>query len=388
MPNAKKKGRVDILSKIMNSTKIAAATKDADIKKKKNKKIAAGIIGAAVVATVVLLVLVFVFDLGPVRPIKSTEEEARVVGTIAGYDVRYEELRYVTLTNREMLDEKYGSYDSLSASDRQAYDEELEALVLKDLKSNYSVLSLCEKYGVDTDTRDVRKHVKRAIVDLVDEIGGKEKYKAWLEKNNLTDSFLRLMYKVEYLEALLVDKLTENGDEIKYNEDNLYDFVEFVYSDASYVKVIHAFYPKDWEYSDGRDAKAHADEALAEILANNTDKKRFSAMKSAIGNAPFVSGYSVMGSDYYITYGQMHKKYESVAFSLDEYEASRVIELDEGYYILMRVPKERDQIGLRANEFLVNYRYAVLKQIADEHKETISFDGNEYFDSLDLSLIK
>ena len=65
-----------------------------------------------------------------------------------------------------------------------------------------------------------------------------------------------------------------------------------------------------------------------------------------------------------------------------------MLELEEGYYILMRVPKDRDQIGLRASEFLGNYRYAVVKQLADAHKKEIAFDGNDYFDSLELLDIK
>ena len=165
----------------------------------KKKKIAAGVIGAAILATVIVLVLVFVFDLGPVQPIESTEEEARIVGTIAGFDVKYEELRYITLTNRADLDAKYGKYDTLSDSDKALYKAELESLVLEDLKSNYAVLALCEKYGVDADSRDAKKHVNNAVSDFVDEIGGKAKYKEWLAKNNLTDSFLRLMYKVGYI---------------------------------------------------------------------------------------------------------------------------------------------------------------------------------------------
>ena len=199
---------------------------------------------------------------------------------------------------------------------------------------------------------------------------------------------MRLLYKVEYLEIALTDKLTADGKEIKYNEDNLYDFVEFICSDESYVKVIHAYYPKDWKYSDGRSAKANAASALANIIEAKTDKQRFSLMKSEIGYAPFVSGYSVMGSDYYVTYGQMHKDYEKIAFSLDEYEASEILELDEGYYIIMRVPKEREEIGMRAKEFLANYRYAVVKQLADEQKKNISFEGNSLFETLKVKDIK
>jgi hypothetical protein len=248
-------------------------------------------------------------------------------------------------------------------------------------------LSLCSEYGIDPDSREVEKGVNDLIADLVDEIGGKDNYKKFLSDNKLTDAFLRLMYKISVLEKMIVEEMTERG-ELEYSENNLGDFVNFVVEDESYVKVIHAFYPKDWSYSNGKGAKQNAESALEEISGAYTDKERFSRMRSAIGNAPFVSGYSVMGSDYYITYGQMHKLYESVAFSLDEYEASGIIELDEGYYILMRVPKEKSEVGPRANEFIANYAYALLKQRVDAKNAGISFESNEYFDSLELVDIK
>ena len=209
------KGRVDILNAKNKSTAMVPSSKKSFDTKK--KKIAAGVIGTAVLAAVVVLVLVLVFDLGPVRPIESTEEEARVVGTVSGFEVRYEELRYITLSNRADLDNKYGKYDTLSDDDKAIYEAELEALVLEDVKSNYAVLALCQQYGVDADSRDADKYVKNSVADFIDEIGGKAKYKEWLSKNNLTDSFLRLMYRVAYLETALVDKLTAEGVQIKYN---------------------------------------------------------------------------------------------------------------------------------------------------------------------------
>ena len=371
-----------------NSNAVSQIAAKKTIMPKNKKAIAAWIIGAAALATAIVLVLVFAFDLGPVRPIESTEEQARVVGTVAGFEVRYEELLYVTSINRVSLDVKYGKYDTLSADDKKAYDDELKALVMDDIKSNYAILSLCREYGVDTDSKEARDFVNDSIESLVDEIGGKGKYREWLEKNHLTDAFLRLMYKVSYLEGALVQKLTEGGKEIKYSEANLGEFVNFVLEDESYVKVIHAFYPKDWSYSNGKSAQQNAAAAFEEIQSAVTKSDRFSKMKSAIGQAPFVSGYSVMGSDYYVTYGQMHEDYESIAFSLGEYEASSVLELEEGYYILMSVPKEKDEIGPRAVEFLTNYRYAVLKRLADEEREQISFVGNEYFGTLELANIK
>lgn len=371
------------------NAKPALAERGGEKKKwSKKRKIALGVIIAGILATVAFVVMIFVFDLGPVRPIASTDEEARTVGSCAGFDVRYEELRYVTHLHRATLDKKYGEYSTLTADKRAEYENKLDRLVRADLENNYAILSLCQKYGVDTDSKEADEYVDDAIVSLVDEIGGKKEYRAWLQENKLSDSFLRLMYKVSYLEIALVEKLSENGDQMKYSTENLDDFVKYVIDENDYVKVIHAYYPNDFKYSDGRDAKAHATDALATILNAEDDEERFSLMRSAIGSAPFVAGYSVTGTDYYITFGQMHRDYEDIAFSLDEYEASQVLELDEGYYIIMRVPKVRDEVAPRAYELIEYYEYAVLKKLVEEQKALITFEPDGYFATLTLAEIE
>ena len=350
----------------------------------KKKTVAAVIIGVSFLALIIFAVMVFVFDLGPIREIKSSEEEAKVVGEISGYKVKFEELRYLVLLFREELDSEMGEYSSLDESGRAEYERRLREKVLEEIKSNYVILSLCDKYGVDTDNKDVRTGVNNMIEKLVKEVGGKKEYRAWLAENNLTDALLRLIYKTEYLESVLLETLTERGDEIKYSENNIYDFISFVMEDESYIKVIHAFYPKENEHTENWDAESRAASALERIKAAQSDEERLSAMVSEIGKAPFVAGYSVTGTDYYITYGQMHDDYEGAAFSLGEYGVSEVLELEEGYYIIMRVPKEGDEVAPRAYEFIDDYRYAVLKKIEDEQSEKIAFIGNDFFDSLAL----
>ena len=376
----------------MSKNKEAVTKKTEDKKGKKawstKKKVALGILIAGVVAAAIFAVVIFVFDLGPVAPIASSEEDARVVGRCAGFEIRYEELRYVTYVHRSALDREFGKYSTLDEESQTEYEKELRERVSKDLRNNYAVLSLCQKYGIDIDSNDAKNHVNDSIKSLVDEIGGKKEYKAWLADNHLTDAFLRLMYKVEFLESALVDKLTAEGKEIKYSTANLDDFVAFMMEDDSYVKVIHAYYPYDFEYKNGLDAKGAAEAALAEILAAEDDEERFSRMRSAIGRAPFVAGYSTTGNDYYITYGQMHLNYENIAFSLDEYEASSILELDEGCYILMRIPKVRDEVAPRAYELIDQYRYAVVKRMIDEQKELISFDGDRLYVTLTLAEIE
>ncbi len=363
-------------------------TEKKGVGRNKKKIIAASIIGAGLLSVIIFIIMIFVFDLGPIREIKSSDEEARVVGEVDGFEVRYEELRYITLLYRAELDAEMGRYETLTPEKRAEYEKALEDKVSSEIKNNYAVLSLCKKYGVDTNTREMRSYVNDSIEVLVNELGGKDEYRVWLGENNLTDALMRLIYKAEYLESALLEELTKTKNEIKYSTLNLDDFVKFVMEDESYVKVIHAFYPKEHEYIDTTNMRDRAEAALLDIKKAENDGERYSCMISAIGNAPFVQGYSVTGTDYYITYAQMHDDYEAIAFSLPGYGVSEVLELDEGYYIIMRVPKVRDEVAPRAYQMIDHYRYAVLKRLEDEQKEALTFKGNDYFNALKLTEIK
>ncbi len=357
----------------------------------KKRKIAAGVIGAGFLSLVIFAVMIFVFDLGPIKEIPSSEEEARVVGKCGEYEVRFEELRYLTLLYREELDAKYGKYDTLSQSEKAEYEKELEEKVTDGLKSNYVILTLCERYGIDTDSRESRKYVRDTIEEHIDELGGKEKYLEWLKKNNMTDTLVRFIFNTNYLESALLEHLTKSKEEIKYTTANLDEFVKFVMEDESYVKAIHVFYPRGEHvlYSQrGSDMRSEVESAQEQLSVAKSDEERYEIMKSVIANAPYVQGYSVDGMGSYLTYGQMHEKYESAAFALDDYEASEIVELEEGCYIIMRMPKVRDEVARHAYEYIEYYRYAVLKQLKDAEQKKIEFNPNEYFDSLKLVEIK
>ena len=136
----------------------------------KKRKIAVGIISASVAAAIVFLTVILVMQIGRVRPIKSTDEEARTVGTVAGFEVRYEELRYITLTCREQLDAEFGiEYDRLDVEGRARYEAALSSMVSDKIKSNYVILSLCEKYGIATGSKAADDYVSEQLQTLVDE---------------------------------------------------------------------------------------------------------------------------------------------------------------------------------------------------------------------------
>ena len=361
---------------------------------KKNKRILAiSLLAGGLVSLVIFAVMVFVFDIGPVVAIKSSEEDSRIVGTVGEYEVKYQEIRYLAIATSLELDEKYGEYETLPKDRKALYDSELRELVEERVKGNYIILSLCEKYEIDPYSREVDKKVDESIKSFVDEIGGKKKYKEWLKENSITDEVVRFAYRVDHLETMLVAAM-HNAGEFEYSEGNMKDFIRFVFEEESFIKVIHAYYPREMDYYEGFNdptklPRLRAESTIEKLLTCGNDDERYSVMKSAVGGAPMVQGYTVMNStDYYITRGQMNEKYEVAAFDLELYENSEIIELDEGYYIIMRVPKSHDEISLIADELLVNYRYAALYAVRDQAGAEMSFVGNELYDGLVLAEIK
>lgn len=381
----------------------------------KKKIVAASIIGVAILSAIIFGIIVLVMNLGPIRPIKSTEEEARVVGTVGKYEVRYEELRYITLLHKATLDKKLGEYDTLNAEDRKEYEKQLRERVLEDLENNYVVLSLCEEYGIKTDTPYVDEQVQKSIESLVNSPkessgfeGDKEKYKSWLAENNLTDSFLRLIYKVDYLEGRLLEHFIENKIDIEYDSENKADFAKYIMSSDEWARTIHVYYPDkhpwtdpanvpqsilevDKDYIDSviakYDAKASVDKAFASVTEASSDDGRFKAMKTAVGKTP-VTELAVSGNGFYFTYGQMGEFYENTAFALDEYEVSEIFRYEGGYCFMMRLPLLEDDVKKHSDDLLSQYQYLALKKHLDAEREELSFAGNDYFAGLNLAEMK
>ena len=352
----------------------------------KKKIIAAAIIGVSVLCTVIFAIVAVTMNLGRVKPIKSTDKEATVVGECAGYEVRYEEVRYITSLYRSELDARLGKYEDLDAEGKAQYESELEALVLENIENNYVVLSLCDKYGIDTDSLALDKQVQSDIELFVeDNFDGKfEDYKLWLAENKLSDTFFRLIYKVEYLEGQLLDYFVENKINIGYDEESRAEFTEYVMTSGDYVRTVHAYYPKTSEYTDVSDSLERA-KATAKLLAAEGDgERRYSLMRSAIGQAPFVAGISMTSDGIYFTYGQMGESYENAAFALENYGVSDVVETEDGYYVIMRLELELETVKKKSNELLAQYQFVALKSAEDLQREAIDFVPNDFFKGLSL----
>ena len=64
-----------------------------------------------------------------VKPVESSEQDMRVVGKCDAYEIRYEELRFVTTTYKKTLEQKYGTGIWDDPTTAEKHRAELEELV-------------------------------------------------------------------------------------------------------------------------------------------------------------------------------------------------------------------------------------------------------------------
>ena len=376
----------------MSDKKKNAVIKSGKSEKKwtKRKIIAALILGLAVLSFVIVTVIAIIFQLGPVRPIKSSDEDTRIVGSIGDFDVKYEELRYFSSVRRLELDGELGEYAALDGNEKSEYEDKLEMLVTEDLLDVYTILALCEKLETDSDSNEAEDFVQSKVEELIEGKfeGDKKAYKKWLAESTLTDSVLRKLYRISYLENELINHLekTENG--IEYGAENINEFIDYVVNSGDFIRTIHAFYPKKSELIDTADSFEKAKAAAEQIATAKDGDERLSLMTSVIGKAPFVDGFSTTGNGFYFTHGQMGEIYESASFALKEYGVSDVVETEDGYYVIMRLPVDEDQVTANRTTLLANYKYGVLKSYLDEMRAELSFVPNEYYVEIKLAELK
>ena len=105
---------------------------------------------------------------------RADRENQRVIGESGGFDVLYEELRFVTLLVKDAMAGEYGADIWKNADTAEQYRAELEERVMDKLRANYMVLATCAAYGISTDSKEADNYVDRQIDQLItQECGGK-----------------------------------------------------------------------------------------------------------------------------------------------------------------------------------------------------------------------
>ena len=308
------------------------------------------------------------------KPIESSELEMTVVGTCEGYDIYYEELRYVTLSYRDIMESYYGQGIWDDPATAAQYLPELTDYVLNNLTANYAVLSHCETFMIDINDEAIQESVQQAIDEMVDEIGSRKDYIASLKELYLTDHLVRftvgtdfcqneLMYAMMDLDLIISDQL---------------EFLTFAQEDG-FCAVYHIYIAND-EGESVEDNRARAEEVMAKL-------ESVTEFESLIGSV-YNEDVMMVSTPYYFTRGEYDEAYEQAAFSLEVGEYSDIVQTEDGFYILERQPLEQDYLVANITELMQRYQYACVETLIRELQSELSVELNDFGKSLDLLAIE
>lgn len=314
------------------------------------------------------------------REVRATPRADKAVIKADNIKVTYDELYYLANTRAAELREENAqiSRDELREALASFVEENL-------LNRSHALLSVAKDYGIRPDRGDIADNVQQQMESVIESAfaGDRDAYIASLNEAYLTDAYVRTYVAVEnYIATEIVLEMLEREELDDSDETAL----RAIHS-ADFIRTVQVFVSKTNGYTD-EENRAHARE-IADTLAAITDPvERYLAMRAAIGGA-YNNDYSdTLGHGYYFARGEMDDAYEEAAFALkNEYDASDVIETDEGYYVIMLMEKEDAYISdnletlktktyfIKLNE-LVDARYAALRESAETTR---------FYESLDLT---
>ena len=321
-----------------------------------------------------LLLLVALLSGCGYRQTAPSESDLREVGTVGSYTVTYDELYYLAMTYRAVLEEQYGEGIFSTPESAKQYREELETLVYRNITANYAILILAAEIGYKE--ADVAHLVDQSLEELVASLGDMHEYRKMLHENYMTDHFVRKNYAVNLLQNNVFNSYVEYLGLIESDADVICDKI---LNGSRYARTRHIAVFRDNGKSDGENR------ALMESLKAQLDAGAdFDALVSQYGedNAQTSDGY-------YFMRGEMQEAYEDAAFALKEGEISEVVEAEDGFYLIMRLEKQTEYVmmhcyGVGAPLYENYQKYTFLSMI-DEKQAELTFHPNGFGATIDLT---
>lgn len=378
------------------SNKNMSIAKSNPKQKKKNKIIAISIIAVAIVSFIAVLIIYLLGGYdgvigtknGKYEPIKSSKEESKVIGKIGGFNVKYEELEYVTFIVKERYEKEYGADVWKNPESAAKYKQQLEEDVISELCDIYATLAICEELGIKTSSKDANSYVDAQMAEIIDkDFGGSvEKYKEYLEKYNLTDAFNRFKMKCYYLDLEIVDKMAEEGhDCMKYSDKDVNAFIDYVVNENDFYRTIHVYFEKG---ENDAEVKKEVDALLADLKAMENDEDRYERMCYFIGHrGDYREGYVTdTKAGFYITDGVFGTEYDTASREIKNYDVT-VAETEYEYFLIMKMPKEREQVSKNLDKLLAYYYEKAYFDYRATVAKNLEFKSNKYYNSLDITNI-
>lgn len=327
---------------------------------------------AMVLACVMLL---SVCGCSAARKARPTARANKTVATAGGMDIPYENLYYVTMTRMAELKRVYGE-DVLNDPAKQ---EELKTFVWQNLVTRAEALiAIGQEYGLYVDEGEIAENVQTDMENILTNTFGDDRdaYIDSLNAEYLTDNYVRTYLAVEdHLPQALIEKMLQEGviddsDETARNLINGDDFIR-----------VRQVLIETRNYGSAEAALARINALRQTVASKTTDAARNDAMLDAMA---YSTDMDMTGQGIYFAKGEMNADYEQVAFSLPLYGVSEVMEADNGYCFIMRLPKDAAHIEENFQSMKEKSYYLALNRMVDEKLSSMTVQATDYGNSLDL----
>ncbi|MBQ8005899.1 MAG: peptidylprolyl isomerase [Clostridia bacterium] len=303
-----------------------------------------------------------------IRPIKGDKSDLNIVAKIGDVPVYLEEVKYLAENYKQDMEKKYGEGIWDNADTAEKYRAELEENILGGMKKSASFVSLAKKYGVDIDDKETEKYVNEYINSQFDD---KAVYIEQLEENGITDHHWRYLIAIESSKEELRQVLCREGV-LDDSDEKARSVIE---SDA-FIRTLNVYIGND-EGEDIEANRAKAEEALRKLEEGEK-------LPRVIGRYSDYDGTTTTDGHYFMR-GEHEKAYEEAAFALDENEYSDVVEGENGFYIIARLPKDAEYIEKNFETLKAQYLYVEFNELLSNEAEQAELEFTEYGKTLDLA---
>lgn len=315
-------------------------------------------------------------------------QNKQVIATCGEYEIYYEQLRFATLNFKLELDELYGDGDSTNGTIwddptlAAKYKPMLEERVWGLMRDNYAILSACAAYGIGKDVMEgdaVKAAVEKQMEDLRNYHGTYAAYEEAIEASFMTEDVFRFYFAIEEMKTLLYAAMKDKK-EFTTDEEAFHKWL--LEGNCAYVQHVMR------EVSEGDD------KAVERIFIEDMYDTLTAFGVDPIEKLPTLIN-SIMHEDptntapYYLVRGVHDDKLVDASLALEEVgDVSTIIELENAFYILVRMEDEEDTLSSKLTTLLNDYQWSVVGDRVEEAKQSLQFEKTDFYNGLDLLAIE
>ncbi len=298
---------------------------------------------------------------------ESTEDDRRVVMTVGGREVQYQEYKYYFLNNKR---DSYGADTVIT--DEIARD--IKTLTENNAKQRHGYLIMAEKYDA-LITKEQQSNADKMVEEYRKNFSDDEAYILYLSEQYITDELYRTLLAEADLPYNILESMKSKG--IIKTDDADVDSV-LAGDEVICIKEIFVSY-------NGDETKPIAERRAEEALAKLMDGESFEDIMSEYSS--YNSAAMPKDHGVYISRYTMSDEIWNAAADLAEGEHSCVIESVFGYHIVMRCPKDAGYMKEHRDEIYETYSLSKLSEEYYAIIDTLEVSYTEYGSSLDLKAI-